>query len=42
MPIEERRGEVAPAELGHEFLGVALQGRPGGGGALDGGGDAAG
>jgi hypothetical protein len=42
MSIEKRRCEVAPAELGHELLGVALHGRPAGGGALDGGGDAAG
>ena len=37
MGEEERRGEVAPAELGHEFFRVALQAGPRRGGALDGG-----
>jgi hypothetical protein len=42
MSIKERGGEVAPAEFGHEFFGIALRGQPGRGGALDRGRDAAG
>ena len=41
MAIKERRREVAPAEFGQEFLGVALEGGSRGGRALDSGGDAA-